>query len=76
MDSIKTSPNTSSRLIVTKVPPEVYTDLEAKVCTIPHPIFLQSIFEQVFRTYDDSCEFIYLPSFRRVLVSTAYLVNL
>ncbi|KAM7533774.1 hypothetical protein Aperf_G00000115705 [Anoplocephala perfoliata] len=57
-DTFKSSPAVSCRLIITKVPPEVYSDAEAK-----------SIFEQVFHTYDENCAFIYLPSFHRVLVT-------
>ncbi|VDO09100.1 unnamed protein product [Rodentolepis nana] len=57
-DACKQTSSTSNRLIVTKVPIEVYSNAEAK-----------SIFEQVFRTYDETSSFIYLPSFRRVLVT-------
>ncbi|VDL17341.1 unnamed protein product [Hymenolepis diminuta] len=57
-NTYKQNPSSSNRLIVTKVPIEVYSNSEAK-----------SIFEQVFRTYDESSSFIYLPSFRRVLVT-------
>ncbi|KAL5965727.1 Calcipressin-2 [Taenia solium] len=58
IDSLKSTKYASCRLIVTKVPIDVFTDIEAK-----------SIFEQVFRTYDGTCEFIYLPSFHRVIVT-------
>ncbi|VDM30693.1 unnamed protein product [Hydatigera taeniaeformis] len=58
IDSLKSAKYASCRLIVTKVPIDVFTDIEAK-----------NIFEQVFRTYDNSCEFIYLPSFHRVIVT-------
>uniref|UniRef100_A0A5K3FGC8 Calcipressin-2 n=1 Tax=Mesocestoides corti TaxID=53468 RepID=A0A5K3FGC8_MESCO len=56
-ESVKTSA-ISNRLIVTKVPADVFSHLDAK-----------HLFEEVFRAYDDTCEFIYLPSFRRVIVT-------
>uniref|UniRef100_A0A0X3PGZ7 Calcipressin-2 n=1 Tax=Schistocephalus solidus TaxID=70667 RepID=A0A0X3PGZ7_SCHSO len=46
------------KLIVTKVPREVYSDVASK-----------TLFENVFRHFDNACSFVYLPSFSRVLVT-------
>ncbi|VDN15068.1 unnamed protein product [Dibothriocephalus latus] len=57
-DAFQTLSCLTKKLIVTKVPREVYTDAASK-----------ALFESVFRHFDDACSFVYLPSFSRVLVT-------